>query len=352
MKRPEFRKHKIAVAAVLAAVGVAAAVCVWQGVRTGGDARENVRIAAVLPEGERPDYSESSNWAYFALGEDKNADLFLIAPTVYSGDEKTYYMSLDDGDTKENFTGALNMERGIYEDSTRMYAPFYRQAGLNVYKFGPDERDRYIDEAYQDVKDAFLYYFEQENRGRPYLLAGFSQGADMVLRLMKDLFDEEKYTENFIAAYAIGWSYTEDDVRRYPQLKPAGGETDTGVIIAFNSEAESVTGSLIVGENEKTFAINPLNWKTDGTPADRSLNLGAAFTDYSGTVTREIPHLTGAYIDTKRGVLKVTDVTPEEYPPGLDIFEEGVYHLYDYQFFFRNLQENVRKRILAYSDGM
>ncbi|HIW18081.1 MAG TPA: hypothetical protein H9886_02995 [Candidatus Faecalicoccus intestinipullorum] len=45
---------------------------------------------------------------------------------------------------------------------------------------------------------------------------------------------------------------------------------------------------------------------------------------------------------------QVTDVTAEEYPAGLPIFEDGIYHLYDYQFFYRNLQENVDKRIDSY----
>ena len=98
----------------------------------------------------------------------------------------------------------------------------------------------------------------------------------------------------------------------------------------------------------KTLAINPLNWKTDSTPADKSQNLGACFTDYSGEITSEIPELTGAYIDSERGALKVTDVTPQEYPAGLSIFEDGVYHLYDYQFFYRNLEENVGVRIQAF----
>ena len=98
----------------------------------------------------------------------------------------------------------------------------------------------------------------------------------------------------------------------------------------------------------RTLAINPLNWKTDGTPAGKEENLGACFTDYDGTIVTEIPQLTGAYIDPERGALKVTDVTPEEYPPVLSIFSDGVYHLYDYQFFYRNLQENVSVRLDAY----
>ena len=87
---------------------------------------------------------------------------------------------------------------------------------------------------------------------------------------------------------------------------------------------------------------------TDSTPADKSLNAGACFTDYSGGIRREVTGLCGCYIDPERGVLKVTDVTPEEFPPILPILPEGSYHLYDYQFFFRNLQQNVDCRINSY----
>ena len=50
----------------------------------------------------------------------------------------------------------------------------------------------------------------------------------------------------------------------------------------------------------------------------------------------------------KRGALKATNVSPEEYPSGLSIFPQGVFHIYDYQFFYRNLQDNVTARIDAY----
>ena len=38
-------------------------------------------------------------------------------------------------------------------------------------------------------------------------------------------------------------------------------------------------------------------------------------------------------------------------PAGLDLFPEGSYHLYDYQFFFRNLQENAAVRLDAYNSS-
>lgn len=291
-------------------------------------------------------YADANNWAYNGIGENKDCDLFLICPTVYGGENNEYNMSLEDTETKESFLGALNMERGIYEDTCRMYAPYYRQAGLSVYTMSEEEREPYLETAYEDVRDAFLYYMENENDGRPYIIAGFSQGSDMALRLMKEFLDEEEYSESFICAYMIGWPITQEDIDECPYLKPAQGESDTGVIISFNSESVDTQTSVIVPD--KTLAINPLNWKTDSTPATKEENLGACFTDYSGAIVNEIPNLTGCYIDPERGTLKVTDVTPQEYPAALDIFEDGVYHIYDYQFFYRNLQENVKVRVDAY----
>lgn len=294
-------------------------------------------------------YSESGNWAYLETNEDdKVADVFFICPTVYGGDDRTFNMSLDDEKTKESFLGATNMEKGIYDEKCRFFAPYYRQVALNVYEMEIADREKYLEIAYEDVKSAFEYYMDHYNDGRPIVLAGFSQGADLCIRLLKDCFADDDTNKLLVACYAIGWSITEDELQEYSHLKFAEGETDIGVIISFNSEAEDITDSLMIPKGTKTLAINPLNWKTDGTVADRSQNAGACFTDYSGNIVAEIPQLTGAYIDENRGALKITDVSPEDYPPVLSIFDEGIYHLYDYQFFYRNLQQNVAVRVDAY----
>ena len=292
------------------------------------------------------DYSNEESWAYFGEGSEKEADLFLICPTVDMGRDGDFNMSMDDEDTKESFLGALNMERGIYEDSAILYAPYYRQMTFPVYSMSDEEMAPYLDIAYRDVAAAFEYYFENCNNGRPLILAGFSQGSQLLLRLMEEYFDDAKYSDKLIAAYCIGWRITQDDINRYPHLNMAQGESDTGVIVSFNCEAEGVSDSIIVPNGVKTLGINPLNWKTDSTPADKSLNKGACFTKYSGEIKSEINNLTGAYLDISRGTLRVTDVSPEDYSNSL--FPQGVYHLYDYQFFFRNLQDNVKVRVEAF----
>ena len=112
----------------------------------------------------------------------------------------------------------------------------------------------------------------------------------------------------------------------------AQGETDLGVIISYNTEAVEVEDLLMVPFGEKALSINPLNWKTDGTSAGRSENLGACFINSrSCRITSEIPQLTGAYLDLRRGTLKVPDIKEADYLNSS--FPEGVYHLYDYMFF-------------------
>lgn len=299
---------------------------------------------------ERVDYAQEENWGWYGIGEDKAADVFLVCPTVDMKDE--FNMSMTDEATKANFLGALNMERGIYEDSARLFAPYYRQAAMKVYSLTQQEREPYMALAYRDVSDAFSYYLENLNQGRPIILAGFSQGADMCYRLMEEYFGEEALSDRLVAVYAIGWPLTQEMTEKYPQLKPAQSADDLGTVIRFECEAEEVTDSFIIPQDMKALSINPLNWKTDSTPASREENLGACFTDYSGSIVMDAGALCGGYLDEARGVLKVTDVSPSDYPAIVPGLPEGAYHIYDYQFFFRNLQENVTLRVDAYQASL
>lgn len=298
---------------------------------------------------ESLDYGDAGNWIYLASEDGESAaDVFFLAPSAFGGGEGAYIMDLTNEKTRANFIGVINMEKGIYDHNTRFFAPVYRQVGYRAYALPEAEAEPLKQSAFADVKDAFGYYMEHWNGGRPIVLAGFSQGADMALRLMKECFGDEALQKQLIACYAIGWRLTEEETAQWPQLRAAQGETDIGVIISFNTEAEDVGDSMSVPAGTKTLAINPLNWKTDGEKAEKELNLGACFTDYEGGILNEVTALTGAYLDGERGALKVTDIDPEVYNSTLSILAPGVYHLYDYQFFYRNLEKNVQDRIGAY----
>ena len=295
------------------------------------------------PASGQPDYAQKENWAYYRIGDKKSVDLFLICPTVDKRDE--YQMSLDDTHTKDRFLGSLNMQRGLYEEQTRMYAPYYRQAALKVYNLPPDAREPYLEYAYKDISAAFSWYLSHENQGRPFILAGFSQGADMCFRLLKEYFDDQEVSDLLVACYAIGWSCPTEMADKYPQIKPAESADDIGTLISFDCEAPEVKETIINPAGQKACCINPLNWRTNGIPAKKSENPGACFTSRSGVIQREQAALCGCYIDETRGVLKVTDINPADYPPLMDVLPPGAYHVYDYKFFYRSLQQNIKNRI-------
>lgn len=288
------------------------------------------------------DYSRPDMWIYAGTGE-AEADCFYICPTVYNAMGKDLNMPVTDPIGKFSFAGAVKSQKGVYSDCCNMYVPLYRQAAIEVYDMDAKVAEQYFDTAYADVENAFLFYMQNCNNGRPLVLAGFSQGSDMCIRLLKDHGNDPRVRKVLVACYAIGWRVTDEDISKYPHLKTAEKEDDTGVIICYDCEAEDVTKSLVVPEGTKTRSINPLNWKTDSTAADKMLNKGSVFNDGHQTAG-----LTGCYIDSVRGTLKVPDVTMGDYPPGPSCFAEGEYHVYDVSFFYQNLKENVAVRLKAF----
>ena len=292
--------------------------------------------------------SNPARWMYYEADvKGKDADVFFVCPTaVVTG----VNADIEDEKTREAILNATNMEIGIYNKNARVFAPYYEMATLEDYSVGGEQCKRALDSAYRDLRETFRYYLSHENNGRPIILAGFSQGADMIYRLLQDEFSCPWTARKLVAAYAIGWPFTKEMADKYPYMKVAKGEKDIGVVVSFECESPELTESLIVPRDVKMLSINPLNWKTDGTHADKRLNKGYVQADGKADIVKELPRLCGAYIDTERGTLKVTDVTPKEYPALLGFLPDGSYHIYDYMFFYRNLQENVLKRIDAWKE--
>jgi len=143
-------------------------------------------VFAAESTGSAPDYRSRESWAYYEQGEDTGVDVFLICPTV---DTRSETNSFDLNEKlKAKFVNALDMEKGIYEEAGRMFSPYYRQMSMNAYKLSEMERSAAQEIAYEDVSAAFRWYLDHENGGRGLILAGFSQGSQMCLELMKEYY--------------------------------------------------------------------------------------------------------------------------------------------------------------------
>lgn len=289
------------------------------------------------------DYADAHLWVYrenTVPTAEQPVDVFFICPTTCM--RRVDNMDVNDDNERAAFKKAVDMEKGIYDEHARFFAPYYRQKSLPHYG-EPAAQEL----AYADVKKAFLSYLEHDNGGRPFILAGFSQGSEQCLHLLKDVLADKTLRSRMVATYLIGWCVTERDTAEAPHLHPAQGETDTGVFIAWNTEASSVTASFLVPPGARAFCINPLNWRTDTTPAPAETNKGARFT-ITDLAAPARPGFCGAVINPARGTLNPLFAEETEIPEKLMLFGRGVFHVYDPIFFYENHRENVGKRIEAF----
>ena len=302
------------------------------------------------------DYSDSYNWVSLPSTIEKDVDVFYVYPTIYTG-KNPQNMDISDSSLRENAQGLLVAQAGVYSAYANLFAPFYRQqsAALQSMDAGNDGKDAYQDPVFQvgakDIERAFDYYLKHHNPDRPFILASHSQGTMTLISLMRSRFNDPALQKRLVAAYLIGYTITKDDLEKYPWMKLAQGKDDTGVIITYNTEGADAGPSPVLLPG--AVAINPLNWKTDGTPADRDANLGAKFfDDATGELIEEIPNFAAAHLDTQKGVLVVTNMkTPKSEKINLvnmGRWSEGVYHRFDYAFWYMNLQQNVSDRIDSY----
>lgn len=99
-----------------------------------------------------------------------------------------------------------------------------------------------------------------------------------------------------------------------------------------------------------SVCINPLNWKTDTTPAGVEENLGTLIQDDEGNLV-VVEGVANAVIDKERGTVISTNVDPDMYAVPLvmkDLFGTQSYHSWDIKFYYENIRQNVADRIAAY----
>ena len=306
--------------------------------------------------GKAPDYSRKACW--LQLPEiTKDVDTFYIYSTAYY--ESSFkegapdYAPLDNPEMLEGAQGEYMSNASVFEKSTNVFVPYYRQSGMR-YAGEIRKKTGDIDAAisgipYDDITAALDYYFKNCNQGRPFIIAGHSQGASMVKYVLKNYFRKHpEYYKRMVAAYVIGFSVTKDDLKKYPHLKFATGEKDTGVIISWNTE-----GPRNVKENAKNavvlpnaVSINPLNWKLDETYAPASMNLGSFMPNMKARRYEITDIGADAQVVLSRGVI-VTNAK-YDHPADAKFFGPQSFHEDDYTFYYNNLKDNVAKRIAAY----
>ena len=297
------------------------------------------------------DYSQIDNWLALPKDRDKNIDVIYFYPTTFGKETPCApnVSDIDDLNMRKGAKHCLATQASVFEESCNIFAPYYRQISADyALTLSNDETNELLSySATQDPTTALNYYFEHYNNGRPFILAGHSQGANILVMLLANYFKEHpELFSKMIAAYVIGYAVTKKYLQENKHLKFAQGADDIGVIVSYNTEGPNNKDKHNAVVTPGAISINPLNWKLDETPASVKENLGSL--NHKGVL---VEGFANAQIDLDRGVVVCSSVDSKHYavPAPADIlFGPECYHAFDYGFYYMNLKQNVADRIIAW----
>jgi hypothetical protein len=318
-----------------------------------------VEISAPLVIPPAPDYASPASWVRMGVTDSvlPEFEVFYIYPTLFQNKLRPV-MDHRFERIRTKASDYIGLTFGLLTDPVhplKLYAPFVRQADYSTAletDFAADPGGTLLQYGIEDTKTAFLHFIKFFHKpGMPYILVGHSQGAfDLyeLLRTTPEITPESGFAAAYLAglpkktAAGIDRDFDGREVRR------GTGEDDVGVILVWNTIAEDAGDNIFTVPGGAV--INPVNWKTDGSPADLSGSQETAYyyvseKEPAGTFKASL--LDGAHADPERGALVVKLPGDSQYDASGQM-GEGVFHANDIFFFAGFLRDNMARRAAAW----
>lgn len=283
-----------------------------------------------------------------------DAAVFFVHPTSYL--KKDHWNApLDDPDARRIGEAMVRANASVFSASSDVWAPRYRQATFGAFVTDAPEARQAHDLAYADVAQAFDAFIAAQPVGRPIVLAGHSQGAFILKRLLAEKIAGTPIAGRIAAAYIVGWLVDQDRELAAMGLPACASPDQAGCVISYLSFADKADTAMMRASYERFagqrpagapapryLCSNPLTGGIGGS-APASANPGSIVPDAkleTGTLTA---HLAGATCAAD-GSLRIGD-GPDLGP---FVLPGGNYHVYDYVLFWSALRQDFARRVAAW----
>ena len=157
----------------------------------------------------------------YAPAKTPRAAVFFIHPTSFLGRSR-WNAALDDAETNWRAGLFVRSQASVFNEAGQVWAPRYRQATFGAFLTNAQAAQQALDLAYRDVASAFEQFLAEAG-DRPIILAGHSQGALHLVRLLHDrVANDVALRRHIVAAYVVGWpvSRTTDLAALLPECRP------------------------------------------------------------------------------------------------------------------------------------
>jgi hypothetical protein len=338
---------------------------------------DRVLIRTAVPKGHfeaaqaggEPDYRQYSSWvAKPGTSNDPsswlpggmsparigNAAIFYIHPTTYLYTDRWNAPLDPGGDTEFRTQLFARSQASAFNGAGQIWTPRYRQAAYGAFLLKSDDAQKALDLAYRDISAAFDE-FVREAGHRPIILAGHSQGALHLERLLREKVAGKPIAKRIVAAYVVGWPVSTTADLPALGLPACQARDQAGCILSWMSFADPPNPDMIFDQWEKTkglsggerrgkeaLCVNPITGTENGAapPADNPGTLVPTPDLKSATIQ---PGVVGAHCD--RGLLILDGAIP---PLGSFVLPGNNYHVYDYALFWGAVRTDAERRLAAW----
>lgn len=265
-------------------------------------------------------------------------DVFFVYPTTYIN-AGNWNAPFDDAEANARVTDAvLPAQASVFNGCCKIYAPRYRQATFAAFLDREGNGAKALDLAYKDVEAAWDYYLANYNNGRPFILAGHSQGAGHVFTMLESKLAGTDVAKRMVAAYPIG--ATHDKAALPASIPVCESAEQTGCVVSWNSVGPTAP---VWRDTKADICVNPLTWNSKTGEAAHDLNLGSL--SIAGGL-RLVPKAADA--NCVDGRLIVSELHTTQYDDRPMLLGKDNYHILDYGLFYANLRRNAQTRVDAY----
>lgn len=362
------RRFLIAVA-LLTLIAVAAAFAIHQ-------FGQDILVRQATPKGAfespppgdpGPDYHEAANWLarpdlppqdnpslWLPTNlqpqtlEEPDAAVFYVHPTTYLATDRWNAPISGNTESDDRADLFVRSQASAFSGTAKIWAPRYRQAAFGAFLLKSEDADKALDLAYQDVRRAFEIFLEQ-NRDRPLILAGHSQGSLHLLRLLSEFGPAIR--GRLVAAYVAGWPVSVAADLPSTGLPACRSAQSTGCVLSWQTFSEPANPKLVLNawvgtrgpdglerKREDMLCVNPVSGTLNGAAAPVA-NAGTLLPDGDLSEATLEPGRVGARCD--EGFLIIYGDVPALGPL---VLPGNNYHVYDYALFWGAIRRDAARR--------
>jgi hypothetical protein len=280
------------------------------------------------------------------------AYVFFVHPTTFMGRIR-WNAPLDHVDSRMRAELAVRSMASAFNDEAGIWAPRYRQAAMGTFMVDRPESKMALAGAEIDVRLAFATFLAHIPADAPIVLAGHSQGALIMLHVLRDMVRGTAVAPRIAAVYLTGWPVSPRHDLSFTGMPACSRADQAGCVMAWMTFADPADPHQVLAmashypaldgtyADDPPLCTNPLTGGM-GLIAPASANRGSLATGDELRQPALVLPSVGARCDHGWLIVSAPPHLGDEVLPGND------FTTYDFALFWRNVRADVARREVAW----